>query len=846
MAKNSPMTEDELRALTDSEMRQSVGYWGGKLAEQRRKAEYYYLGLPKGDLTPPEVEGRSAVVSPDVRNTIEAMMPQLMVKFCGGDSVVEFEPTKPGPEFEQEARNITEYLNYLFFKKNSGHLVTYTMFKDAMLQKRGMVKVWWDDRVEETKEEYKGLSDIELSELTDDEEVEIVSHDAVPDEEDAEARQKALDNLNQQLQQAMQPQPAPQQQPQQAPPAGQPGQAQQPGQPPQAPQPSPAQQLQAQIDHINSMPPVMLHNVECKRSKKGGKITVENVPPEEFLISRKAKSINDSSFIGHRVARTMSDLRSMGYKNIDNISSDDGAAMLNAERIERLGWDDEQAYMNIENISQDESQRQVWVTECYIRCDYDGDGISELRKVVRAGNQILDNDVVDVVPFASVCPVPLPHKFFGLSIADLAFDSQLTKTALLRAKIDNTFLQVNGRYFAVDGQVNLDDLLTSRPGGVVRIKQGGAVGRLDQGQMDGSADGMLEYMDAFLESSTGWTRNSQGNAPGDLQGTATGMNIITNKDDMRLDLIARNFAEGFCDIFKLMLKLVCQHQNEEAETKLNGQWIKIDPREWRNQYDVNINVGLGVGNKDQRVSHLMAMRQQQDIGMNFGVATPQNVYNANCELAKELGFKSADKFFTDPVKNPPPQKPDPEQMKAQAQIPLIQAKAQADSQMKQMELQVLTQHKQSDGQLQMQIEQVKNQAALQIEQAKLQMQAQIEQKKLEMQAQTERQKMEMQAMVDRNRQEVEAQQQAAKVDKEAQLEQFKNELEKEHKNAELNHAMQLEQLKQAAAREIAELESATRIQVAQIGAQQAVSIASLSAQQAAATEVSTELSGSDK
>ena len=113
------MTEDELRALTDSEMRQSVGYFGGKLAEQRRKAEYYYLGLPKGDLTPPEVEGRSAVVSPDVRNTIEAMLPQLMVKFTGGDSVVEFEPTKPGLEAEQEAKSVTEYLNYIFFKKNN-------------------------------------------------------------------------------------------------------------------------------------------------------------------------------------------------------------------------------------------------------------------------------------------------------------------------------------------------------------------------------------------------------------------------------------------------------------------------------------------------------------------------------------------------------------------------------------------------------------------------------------------------------------------------------------------------------------------------------------------------------
>jgi hypothetical protein len=786
MAKPKAMSEDELRALTDSEMRQAVGFYGGKLAEQRRKAEYYYLGLPKGDLTPPEVEGRSQVVSPDVRNTIEAMLPQLMVKFTGGDTVVEFEAQKPTDE--EKAKQVTDYLNYLFFKKNNGHNVTYTMFKDALLQKRGIAKVWWDNRVEETKEEYRALSDVELAEILDDKEVEPVSHDTYVDEDDLKQRQQAIEQLNQQMQPALQ--------------AAQTN--------PQAMQA--VQQLQAQIAHIESLPPVMLHNIEVSRKKTSGKITIENVPPEEFLISRKAKNIETASFIGHRVARTMSELRSMGYKNIDNISSDDGAAAFNAERVERLSWDDEQAYLNIENISTDESQRQVWVTECYVRCDYDGDGLSELRKVTRAGNQILDNEIVDIVPFVSVCPVPLPHKFFGLSIADLAFESQLTKTSILRAQLDNMYLQVNGRYFAVDGQVNIDDLLTSRPGGVVRMKQAGMAGRLDQGQMDGSGQMMMEYMEGFLESSTGWTRQSQGNSAGNLQGTATGMNIITNKDDMRLDLIARNFAEGFCDMFKLMLKLVCQHQQQPAEIKLNGTWLNIDPREWRNQFDVSINVGLGVGNKDQRVAHLMALRQQQDIGMQFGVATPENVYNANKELSKELGFKNGDKFFTDPAKNPPPQHPDPEQMKAQAQLPLIQAKAQADAQLKQMELQAQGQHKQIDAQASMQVE---------------------------------RDKMTMQAQVDQHRQQVEAEQQAAKMEKEAQLAQFNAQLDAQKEQMRLQHERELKMLDIEAQERKAQFEGSVKIQVAQISAQNALDTASLAAQNAAANEVSSELDNTE-
>ena len=681
------MTEDELRALTDSEMRASVGFWGGKLAEQRRKAEYYYLAIPKGDLAPPEVEGRSQVVSPDVRNTIEAMLPQLMVKFTGGDSVVEFEPQAQCDE--KTAQQVTDYLNYLFFKKNNGHNITYTMFKDALLQKRGIVKVWWDNRVEETKEEYRAMSEVEMAQILEDKELEPISHKEYPDEEDAKQRQEAIGQLTQQLQQAMQ------------------------AQTPQAMQA--AQQMQAQIAHIQSQPPVMLHDLEVKRKKTSGKITIENVPPEEFLISRKAKDIPTAPFVGHRVARTMSELKSMGYKNIDNISSDDGSSMLNAERTERLSWDDEEAGYSLDNDTSDESQKLVWVTECYIRCDFDGDGISELRKVTRAGNQILDNEVVDVTPFCSVCPIPLPHKFFGLSVADLGFESQLTKTSILRARLDNMYLEVNGRYWAVDGQVNLDDLLTSRPGGVVRMKQAGMVGRLDQGASNNAADGMLEYMEGFLESATGWTRNSQGNAPGDLQGTATGMNIITNKDDMRLDLIARNFAEGFCDIFRLMLKLVCQHQNQKAEIRLNGEWLAIDPREWRNQFDTTINVGLGVGNKDQRIGHLMALRAQQDVGLPMGVATPLNVYNANAEIAKELGYKSPDKFFTDPTKNPPPQQTpleiQLEQLKQQGKQGEIHAalqadvhKFQAEQQFKAQELQLMDSAKQRESQMALEVQ----------------------------------------------------------------------------------------------------------------------------------------------
>lgn len=706
------MSDDQLRAVTDGEMRQAVGYWSGKLANQRLKAMAYYLGEAKLDLSPPEVEGRSSVVSPDVRNTIESMLPQLMVKFCGGDSVVEFEPNKPGDE--QKAEQATDYCNHLFFARNNGERVAYTWMKDALLSKNGIIKVWWDTRSEETREEYCGLSDIELAQLMDDEEIEVTEQKSYPDEDDAEDRQKALTQLQLQLMQAME--------------AAQQGN-------PQAQQAVPL--LQQQL--ANQQPFKLLYDVTCKRVIPGGRIKVENVPPEEFLISRKAKTIADAGFVGHRVVRSASELQAMGYKNIDQLTSDDSAASLNMERIERLAYDDELAYLNTDTVSTlDPSQRLIWVTECYVRVDYDGDGIAELRKVVRAGNQILDNEVVDVCPFVDITPVPMPHKFFGLSVADLALEAQRIKTSILRAQLDNLYLSVNGRTFAVDGQVNMDDLLTSRPGGVVRIKQPGAVGMLDQGRGDGGAAmGMMEYMQGYLEDSTGWTRYNSGSDGDSLNQTATGVNQITNRADMRLDLIARNFAEGYRNLFRLMLRLCSQYQSKEDVVKLRGQWVPVNPRDWRTGFDCVVNVGLGTGSKDQQVQHLMMLAQQQQFGLQIGSATPQNVFEAQKELAKALGFKNGDKFFSDPSKHPPPPQANP----AQLQMQLEQAKAQAQAQLKQMELAADAQKFQAETQIRLQELQLKSQAKLQEVQASLELQAANDQRD----AQREQHKAELDA-----------------------------------------------------------------------------------------------------
>ena len=712
------MTDDKLKALIDNEIRQAIGGMSGsRLSEQRRKAEYYYLGLAKGDLSPPEIDGRSNFVDTTVRNQIEWMIPSLMKTFCSSDRVVEFEATKPGDE--DKASNATEYINYLFFKKNEGYKVLQTAIRDALLQKAGIIKVWWDDRVEESREEYRALSEMDLAILLQDEEIEPIEQKSYPDEEDAKQRQQAIEQLTPQLNQAMQAAQGGDQNAMQS-----------------------MQMIQQQIQSIQSAPPKMVYDVSFKRSKKSGKVCIENVPPEEFIISRKSKRMDDQYMKGHRVLRTISDLKAMGYENVDDVHSDTEQTSFQGERVERQTWDDDAPILSQDDYNLDPSMRQVWINELYMKIDYDGDGIAEWRKIVKAGNAILENVECDGVPFAEpLVPVILPHRFFGLSIADLGMEQQKLQTQLVRATLDNQFLQVNGRYWAVEGQVNLDDLLTSRPGGVVRTKTSQSVGRLDQAHGDtAGAMQMLEWAQDYTENATGWTRRSQGTGPTGLQSqTATGMNIITNRDDMRLDLIARNFAEGgVSDLFKKMLKLVCQYQNKKDTISVTGEMLDIDPREWKNQFTLNISVGLGTNNKEQQAQHLMGLLSIQEKALQIGVATPENVYNAAKLYAEALGQKSSDKFFTDPAKQPPqPPKPDPEMLKLQASQQQSQAQMQLEAQKHQLEMQ------QRDRELQQEAAIREHEIQLEAQKQQLQAQADMEERqhKAELDAQLKAQEL---------------------------------------------------------------------------------------------------------
>ena len=454
------------------------------------------------------------------------------------------------------------------------------------------------------------------------------------------------------------------------------------------------------------------HDIVIKRKKMGGRIRVENVPPSEFLIARESKDIQDSRFVCHRVLKTLSELREMFPDedlSPDELGGgDDDMMAFSAERLERFMYDKSAKYWEgwgDEGTGDEEGLRTYWLHESYIKTDWDGDGITELRKVCTVGTTVLENEAVDTAPFISLTPIKIPHKFFGLSVADLVMDLQLIKSTMLRTLLDNAYNQNFGRYAVLEGQANLDDLLTQRPGGVVRVKSPNAVTPLPTPPLEPYSFQMLEYLDGVRESRAGVNKYSQGLNDNALTShtTATAVNSVMTAAQSRVELIARNFAEtGVKDLMKSIYMLLQKNQDKERVIMLRNQWIPVRPDSWRDSFDCTVSVALGNGNKDQQMQHLVTMLQFAGDAMKGGlsIVNQKNMYNMGAALIKNMGFQNVSDFLTNPDDVPP--QPDPEQQMKEMEMQLkhkeLEIKA-ADIQVKQQKIQQVAAADMVDAQL---------------------------------------------------------------------------------------------------------------------------------------------------
>jgi len=637
-----PMEEQELEGIIASLIEEAQDHIDLTEAPDRVKASDYYQGKPFGN----EEDGRSQVVSYDVRDTISLMMPQIMRTFFGSEKVVEFVPREASdvPNSEQAS----DYVNQVVLgQDNPAFSVFYNVFKDALIKRVGVVKVDWERKEEVEHEEFTMLDDMGLEALLADPDIEASSVESYPDPDFVPPPPEMLAQAQEQQQVS----------------------------------PNVSPQVPPEVQ------PPQLHDVVIRRVNSQGQIIVEAIPPEEFLIDRRAKSVEESAIVAHRRYLSVSELTQMGYDFDEMLALAGGEDEFdtNSEYLSRHA-----VGTFADSSSGGDANRKVLYIESYARVDYDGDGIAELRRFCTAGShhELLHHSPVNSIPFVLFNGHPEPHKWVGHSVADLTMDIQLIKSSVLRNMLDSLAKSIHPDTWFVEGQVNEDDVLSNKVGKVVRTRGAGLVGEFVKNFSGKEAFPMMDYLDQIKEDRTGMSKASMGLNPDALQSsTKAAVSATVSASQAQIELLCRVFAEnGMKPLFKKILKLLNRHQEKTRMVRLRNQWVPIDPRAWDSDMDVSVNVALGLGTTEERMQMLEAISLKQatilnEQGVENPLVTNEQYHNTLTKMTELSGYKDTQSFWTDPAtyEPPPPQPPEPTPDE-------IFAKAQADKVRQDMEI----------------------------------------------------------------------------------------------------------------------------------------------------------------
>lgn len=676
------LTDGELLAAIESAETLALDSLGGSLATDRATALDRYKGAPLGN----EVEGRSQIVSHDVADQIEWIMPSLMRIYLGGDEIGRFEPR--GPEDEKAAERETEVCNWYLTAKNDAYTQIHAALKDALLLRNGYLIAYWQTRTDVVTETYRGLADEEAALLMQDDEVKIVEHSEYPDPSAAATVPSAPD---------------------------------------------------AEADRVVPQQPSsgMLHDLKLERTRPEEYVAVESVPPDELLVSHRHRwtSLLDVDFVQWRRRITIGELRAQGFEVPDDAPGDTD---------DSTEWAARQRFAEVSIASDDTpdpARRMVTWKDTYIRIDLRGTGQQQLWRVchVSGSSDLLLKEEADLVPFAAFVPIIYPHSHVGMSVYDLISDLSLIKTTLQRQLLDNVYLANNTQTVVDVNRVNLDDWLVSRPGGVKRVE--GAVGdayaQLVSPDVSGNILAAISYIDQEKESRTGVTKYAAGLDANSLNKTATGVQQIQAAANQRIELIARTLATGFKDLFLIIHALACKHSTKPLQIKLGNEWTLVDPRSWTKRTDFSISVGLGTGTPEQMLTKLQMLMPLMAQAAQIGLADAENFYNLGVEFLKATGYRNAHKFLRAPQRDPqtgqviphPPQ-PNPlvqaEQEKGKVAVTIAQLKAQHDAQMEQMKMQTSAAKESAQMQADLEVERQKIQSEYELNIAKARMDLELD------------------------------------------------------------------------------------------------------------------------
>jgi hypothetical protein len=646
------MDDDALLAIRRKEEAAASNYQGSALSRTREEALAYYDREPYGD----EQEGASQVVTSEFADVIESIMPGLMRVFTSTDDVAEFSPGAPGEE--QWAKEASEYVPHVFMRQNDGFRILYWLIKDALMYRLAAVTV--------DTEDFCDKRCIPVQSLPQD------AIDLVAAEAEGQGAELAMELE------------------QDGPPV-------------------------AAIPSIGEGPfplpvsaPTFSGTITITHWRK--RVVADNIAPEDILFTPTARDQDKASFLGFRKRVTASDLIEMGLApdDVDELRSDRDLSLEDSQR------NDSALLNDTERDIVGDSERPLWLVVAYVRADDDGDGVSELLRVVYAhaggqGGRIVERvEWEGPASIALASPILMSHTIVGRSLFDQTQDLQQIGSVLTRGLLDNLYITNRPRPVISD-QVNLESLIDWVPGSPIRLKPGARPGDnhvswIEVPSIAPSALAALEFMATVRENRTGIVRNNQGLDADSLNKTASGMNMLMSAAQQRQELIARVLAEtAIKRLYRLIYRAIKRAASGPVKYWSGKDFAACDPSRWPDDMELSVNVGLGTGSKDQAIQHLglIGNLQKELIALQGGNAngpfvTVENIANATQKVTETLGFKSPGMFFQPPARvaasAAAPQEPEQPVQDAgvtftMAQIEIARQAAIADAEIKRLKAQ---------------------------------------------------------------------------------------------------------------------------------------------------------------
>lgn len=582
------MDDKQLVSIIEAHRRTSLGYEDGDLSNERAVSMDHYHGRPYGD----EVEGRSQVVSKDLSETVEWVLPQLLNVFVKSGNIVEYIPV--GPEDEDLAQQESDYTNRVIMQENDGFLLLHDAFKDCLLLKNGYWKHYWDESEKVTEEEYEGLSEDELLKIF---------ADLQADGAEVEVKEQEV----------------------------------------------------TLIDIMGTQIPTYEVKLEIKR-KECRAVVVAVPTEEVRVSKYCRGSLQQSPFTEHVTRKTRTELIEMGMpedfvNNLPAINSDENDIEVRA-RDSVIDESDSDLGLSYDRSMDLIEYCEAYIRVDY---DGDGRAelrkVVTVAKRIPPGDEY--NEQIESVPMTGVVSKRVPHRHVGESLDDELADLQKIKTVLMRQMLDNIYL-TNNQEKIVNQRVHLPDMMQSLPGGIKRVLDDqpvmGAVEYIQTPPILSQILPAIDYVDAVKANRTGVSESNTGLDPDVLKESTKGAFMESVRQaSHKIEMMARMLAEtGVKELVQQVHGLLIRHQDQPKMVKLRGKYVSVNPAEWRERSDLTVKIGLGTGTEQDKQQRLGILAMGQEKVAQLGLVGPKQGYNMFADMAKALGYENPTKYVMDP------------------------------------------------------------------------------------------------------------------------------------------------------------------------------------------------------